>query len=84
MSHAGRLKLCGADEGRGNVRVAELHLFVWHDVVQMFGDAFHEPELRFRFGEVLQPVAVGPGGQLEQHGGAHQPTAAGGERAAGR
>jgi len=59
VSHAGRLELGGANVGGGYVRVAELHLFVRHDVVQMFGDAFHQPDVGFRFGEVLQPVALG-------------------------
>lgn len=80
MSHAGRLELGGADVCRGHVRAAELHLFVRHDVVQMLGDAFHEPELRLWLGEVLQPVALGPRGQQQQQGHAHHPPAATGHR----
>lgn len=57
MSHASRLELGGADVRGGHVRVAELHLFVRHDVVQMFRDAFHEPDVGLSFCEVLQPVA---------------------------
>jgi len=80
MSHAGRLELGGADVRSGHVRAAKLHLFVRHDVVQMFGDAFHEPELRLRLGEVLEPVALRPRGQLQQQGHAHHPPAATGHR----
>lgn len=80
MSHAGRLELGGADVRRGHVRAAELHLFVRHDVVQMFGDAFHEPELRLWLGEVLEPIALGPRGQLQKQGHAHHPPAATGHR----
>lgn len=84
MSHAGRLELGGADVRRGHVRAAELHLFVRHDVVQVFGDTFHEPELRLWFGKVLEPVALGPRGQLQQQGQAHHPPAANGHRGHGR
>lgn len=80
MSHAGRLELGGADVRRGHVWAAELHLFVRHDIVQMFGNAFHEPELRLWLGEVLEPVALGPHGQLQQQGHAHHPSAATGHR----
>jgi len=80
MSHAGRLEFGAADVRRGHVRAAELHLFVRHDIVQMFGDAFHEPELWLRLGEVLEPVALGPRGQLQEKGHANQPLAATGHR----
>lgn len=72
MSHSGGLELGGADVRRRHVRIAELHLFVRHDVVQMLGDAFHDSKLRFRFGEVLQPVAVGPRRKLQHEHRARQ------------
>lgn len=82
MSHAGRLELGGADVRGGHVRVAELHLFVRHDVVQMFGDAFHQPDVRLGLGEVLQPVALGRRDQrLEDHQQQQQGRHANGPRA---
>lgn len=84
MSHAGCLELGGADISSGHVRTAELHLFVRHDVVQVFGDTFHEPELGLWLGKVLEPVALGSRGQLQQQGHAHHPPGANGHRVHGR